>query len=138
MIVSVVYHFTGQQVSSSNPESLADLPRYIASPALGSAGPLLKRVSFYILAEVQLTRQICYGIAIPGLLVGGMVNLHLPAKYGQYPSPQTLTRMQYAAAQSLNSKVFVRLLGGTRHLSRNTPIHLLVWLYVTPPPLLFF
>ena len=43
--------------------------RYIASPALGSAGPLFKRI--------------CYGIAMPGLLVGSMINVHLPSKYGE-------------------------------------------------------
>lgn len=36
---------------------------YVASPALGSAGTLMKKV--------------CYGIAIPGLLVTGMVVSHV-------------------------------------------------------------
>lgn len=52
VIGSVVYHFCGQ---------------YVASPALGSAGPLLKKV--------------CYGLALPGLIVGCVLNTHLPAKY---------------------------------------------------------
>lgn len=52
-----MYHFTGQ---------------YIASPALGSAGVLMKKV--------------CYGLALPGLLVGCIINTHMPAKYGKWPS----------------------------------------------------
>ncbi|GAA5935907.1 uncharacterized protein JCM15063_001845 [Sporobolomyces koalae] len=41
--------------------------QYVASPALGSAGKLLKRIS--------------YGLAIPGLLASGCIYCHLPAKY---------------------------------------------------------
>ncbi|KAJ3515165.1 hypothetical protein NM208_g14999 [Fusarium decemcellulare] len=48
----VVYYFCGS---------------YVASPALGSAGPLIKKVS--------------YGIALPGLLVSAMLMIHLPAKF---------------------------------------------------------
>ncbi|WVQ75642.1 hypothetical protein IAR50_005271 [Cryptococcus sp. DSM 104548] len=47
-----IYHFCGQ---------------YIASPALGSAGPLMKKV--------------CYGLALPGLTMSCVLNTHLPAKY---------------------------------------------------------
>jgi hypothetical protein len=43
--------------------------RYIDSPALGSAGPLMKRV--------------CYGIVIPGLIIGAVLYIHIPAKYGK-------------------------------------------------------
>ncbi|GAA5908703.1 hypothetical protein JCM5296_002681 [Sporobolomyces johnsonii] len=41
--------------------------QYVASPALGTAGVLLKRIS--------------YGIAIPGLLASAVIYTHLPAKY---------------------------------------------------------
>ncbi|GFZ50956.1 hypothetical protein JCM24511_08714 [Saitozyma sp. JCM 24511] len=75
IIGCTVYHFVGQ---------------YITSPALGSAGPLLKKV--------------CYGLALPGLLVGCVLYTHIPAKY-----------------------VFVRILRNSRHLSKNTPIHYIVW-----------
>ncbi|WVQ72141.1 hypothetical protein IAR50_001686 [Cryptococcus sp. DSM 104548] len=51
-IGTVVYFYCGQ---------------YVASPALGSAGTLLKRI--------------CYGLALPGLYVTGTLYLHLPAKY---------------------------------------------------------
>ena len=48
----VVYHFVGQ---------------FVASPALGSAGPLLKRIA--------------YGLALPGLLVSTVLYTHFSAKY---------------------------------------------------------
>ncbi|KAL4909135.1 hypothetical protein BDW74DRAFT_187465 [Aspergillus multicolor] len=40
---------------------------YVASPALGSAGPLIKRIS--------------YGVALPGLLASTTIVIHLPSKY---------------------------------------------------------
>lgn len=40
---------------------------WIASPALGSAGPLIKKIS--------------YGIALPGLLISATLCQHLAAKY---------------------------------------------------------
>ncbi|CAG7963062.1 unnamed protein product [Penicillium salamii] len=40
---------------------------YVASPALGSAGPLVKKVS--------------YGFALPGLIVTTLLVIHMPAKY---------------------------------------------------------
>jgi hypothetical protein len=76
IIGSVVYYYCGI---------------YVSSPALGSAGPLLKKIS--------------YGLALPGLIIGAVLNVHLPAKY-----------------------LFVRLLSGTHHLAHNTKIHYLVWL----------
>ncbi|KAF4962167.1 hypothetical protein FSARC_9741 [Fusarium sarcochroum] len=48
----VVYYFCGS---------------YVASPALGSAGPLIKKIS--------------YGIAIPGIVATAMLTIHLPGKY---------------------------------------------------------
>jgi amino acid permease len=51
-IASIVYGKVGQ---------------YIASPALGSAGPLIKKIS--------------YGIALPGLLVTAVLYSHTAAKY---------------------------------------------------------
>ncbi|WVF66447.1 hypothetical protein IAT40_001187 [Kwoniella sp. CBS 6097] len=75
IVASVVYHFVGQ---------------YIASPALGSAGLIFKKV--------------CYGLALPGLAVGGTLFLHVSAKF-----------------------IFVRSLRNSRHLSKNTPVHYIVW-----------
>ncbi|KAH7338487.1 transmembrane amino acid transporter protein-domain-containing protein [Pyrenochaeta sp. MPI-SDFR-AT-0127] len=40
---------------------------FVASPALGSAGPLLKRI--------------CYGLALPGLIASTCLVVHYPAKY---------------------------------------------------------
>ncbi|WVR06193.1 hypothetical protein IAU60_003223 [Kwoniella sp. DSM 27419] len=51
-IGTVVYYFCGI---------------YVATPALGSAGVLMKRI--------------CYGLALPGLYVTVTIYLHLPAKY---------------------------------------------------------
>ncbi|GAA5838423.1 hypothetical protein JCM11251_004933 [Rhodosporidiobolus azoricus] len=48
----VVYMYAGQ---------------YVASPALGTAGTLIKRVA--------------YGLALPGLLAAGVIYTHMPAKY---------------------------------------------------------
>ncbi|KAK1854439.1 amino acid transporter [Colletotrichum chrysophilum] len=45
----------------------AKIGQYLASPALGSAGPLIKKVS--------------YGIALPGLLVTAVLYSHIAAKY---------------------------------------------------------
>ncbi|KAH6688454.1 transmembrane amino acid transporter protein-domain-containing protein [Plectosphaerella plurivora] len=52
IIGCVVYYFCGS---------------YVASPALGSAGVVMKKVS--------------YGLALPGLLVSTVLVLHLPAKF---------------------------------------------------------
>ncbi|KAM0790373.1 hypothetical protein ACM66B_003255 [Microbotryomycetes sp. NB124-2] len=67
---------------------------YIASPALGSAGPLMKRV--------------CYGLALPALFASAILLSHFPSKY-----------------------MFVRILRGTRHLTKNTITHWVVWLGCT-------
>ncbi|KAH6877081.1 transmembrane amino acid transporter protein-domain-containing protein [Thelonectria olida] len=67
---------------------------YVASPALGSAGVTMKKV--------------CYGIALPGLIVTAMIVTHIPAKY-----------------------IFVRLLRGTKHLNSNSLVHWATWLACT-------
>lgn len=48
VVAIVVYYYCGSNVSS---------------PALGSAGPLMKRV--------------CYGLALPGLIVSTVLNAHV-------------------------------------------------------------
>jgi len=75
----VVYYFCGQ---------------FVSSPALGSAGILMKKV--------------CYGIAIPALLVTLCIYSHLAAKY-----------------------FFVRILHGSRHLTHPGKVHWTVWLSCT-------
>ncbi|KIL88141.1 hypothetical protein FAVG1_08219 [Fusarium avenaceum] len=67
---------------------------YVTSPALGSAGLLMKKV--------------CYGFALPGLIVTAMLMTHIPAKY-----------------------MFIRLLRGTKHLNSNGIVHWATWLACT-------
>lgn len=75
----VVYYFCGS---------------YVASPALGSAGVTMKRV--------------CYGLALPGLIVTTALYTHFSAKY-----------------------IFVRILRGSKHLTNNSPIHWGAWIGCT-------
>lgn len=79
VIGGVVYGYVGQ---------------WVAVPALGSAGLTMKRI--------------CYGIAIPALLVTLCIYAHMAAKF-----------------------IFVRILRGTRHLAHSTPIHWITWLSCT-------
>lgn len=72
----VVYYYCGQ---------------YVSSPALGSAGGVMKRI--------------CYGIAIPALLVTLCIYSHLAAKF-----------------------FFVRFLRGSKHLTDGGKVHWTVWL----------
>ncbi|KAJ4264534.1 hypothetical protein NW762_005736 [Fusarium torreyae] len=67
---------------------------YVASPALGSAGSTIKKAS--------------YGIAIPGLLVSGILLAHQGKVSSKY--------------------IFVRILRGSKHLTSNTLIHWTTWL----------
>ncbi|GAB7328628.1 hypothetical protein MBLNU13_g00567t1 [Cladosporium sp. NU13] len=67
---------------------------YVASPALGSAGVLMKKV--------------CYGLAIPGLIMSMTLYLHITAKY-----------------------IFIRLLRGSKHLTANSVVHWATWLGCT-------
>ncbi|GAA6006819.1 hypothetical protein JCM10207_009106 [Rhodosporidiobolus poonsookiae] len=76
VIGCVVYHYCGI---------------YVASPALGSAGPVLLRV--------------CYGIALPGLVVGATLSSHLTTKY-----------------------MFLRFLGKSRHVNSNSLASWSIWL----------
>lgn len=68
--------------------------QYVGVPAPSSAGPLMKRI--------------CYGIAIPGLLMTLCIYGHLSAKY-----------------------VFVRINRGTVHLASNTSRHWISWFSCT-------
>ncbi|KAJ5931052.1 hypothetical protein N7466_006545, partial [Penicillium verhagenii] len=64
---------------------------YVASPAIGTAGPVLKKIG--------------YGIAPPGLLASAILLTHVPSKY-----------------------IFVRILRGSTHLTKNTLVHWVAWL----------
>lgn len=68
--------------------------KWLSTPALGSAGTTIKTVS--------------YGIAIPGLIAGAMICVHISGK-----------------------SVFVRILRNSPHLTANTWQHWTVWLSAT-------
>ncbi|TVY40842.1 N amino acid transport system protein [Lachnellula occidentalis] len=68
--------------------------KWVASPALGSAGPTIKIIA--------------YAVAIPGLIAGGAICIHVSGKV-----------------------LFVRFLRNTHHLTSNTKTHWAVWLSCT-------
>lgn len=83
---------------------------YVASPALGSAGVLLKKV--------------CYGLALPGLCVSTLLFVHVSLTIGVRT---TVTDTIQIAAKY----VFVRLLRGSSHLTDPTFKHWAFWLGCT-------
>ncbi|THV89634.1 hypothetical protein D6D26_09696 [Aureobasidium pullulans] len=68
--------------------------KWVASPSLGSAG--------------QTIKMVCYGIALPSLVVSACLYLHVAAKY-----------------------IFVRVLRESPHLQSNTMVHWGTWLSCT-------
>lgn len=85
---------------------------YVAAPALGSAGVLVKKIS--------------YGIALPGLVVSTIVVLHVS------DALKNPLRNNFAYYTQFASKyVFVRLLRQSQHLTANTWVHWLTWLGCT-------
>jgi len=64
---------------------------WVATPSLGSAGPTLKKVA--------------YGVGLFGLLVTGMLYVHVAAKY-----------------------LFVRILKHSKHLQKDSAVHWITWL----------
>ena len=85
---------------------------YVASPALGSAGHLMKRV--------------CYGIALPGLVASCMLFVHVSDPCRQY-----MIDMQADIRQLPAKSIFMRLMRGSKHLTANTPVHWMTWLSCT-------
>lgn len=90
---------------------------YVSSPALGSAGHLIK--------------QIAYGIALPALFVTSTISTHV----GHIHSiPFLLSQRPYPVAAPSNERqmaskyFFIRIMRGSRHLAANTPVHWLTWL----------
>lgn len=83
---------------------------YVATPALGSAGQLIKRIS--------------YGLALPGLCVTMTLVIHVSAFHN--------TVWFILIDSQLPAKyVFIRMMGGTKHLTSNTMIHWMAWLGCT-------
>lgn len=93
----VIYYFCGS---------------YVSSPALGSAGPVVKKVS--------------YGFALPGLLVSTLLFIHVRILIPSQPDMQKLK-----IPQITGKYVFIRILQGSRHLAANTFTHWAVWLGCT-------
>ncbi|KAF5022675.1 hypothetical protein F66182_5223 [Fusarium sp. NRRL 66182] len=84
---------------------------YVASPALGSAGALMKKV--------------CYGFALPGLIVTAMLMTHVSDSY-------VFQSSSYANPSKIPAKyLFIRLLRGTKHLNSNGVVHWATWLACT-------
>lgn len=83
---------------------------YVSSPALGSAGKLIK--------------QIAYGIALPGLFVTSTISTHVgqPIHFTFISNYIPLTR------QMASKYFFIRIMRGSRHLAANTPVHWFTWL----------
>ncbi|KAI6914307.1 amino acid transporter [Hortaea werneckii] len=67
---------------------------FVASPALGSAGVLIKKI--------------CYGLALPGLIITTVLFIHLAAKYA-----------------------FFRILKNSEHLVANSVVHWSTWIACT-------
>lgn len=97
LIGGIVYGFCGQ---------------YVSSPALGSAGVLMKKVGPVMGAarraprtpRTPLTPQVSYGLALPAICCTAIIYGHMLGKHA-----------------------FVRLLAGTRHLTTPTRTHWLTW-----------
>lgn len=83
---------------------------YVASPALGSAGTTMKKI--------------CYGLALPGLLVSTTILTHVSAF--RRVLRRVLTTLQFPAKY-----IFVRILKGSQHLTNNSMIHWVTWLGCT-------
>jgi hypothetical protein len=62
-------------------------------------------------------KRVCYGIAIPGLLVGCIIYTHLRE-----------STLQIHADPSAAKGIFVRILRGSKHLSTPTWQHWTIWL----------
>lgn len=88
---------------------------YVASPALGSAGVLMKKI--------------CYGLVLPGLIVSTLLYIHVSRSHCEFEAweiRQMLTGLQ------LTAKYFmVRILRGSKHLAANTWQHWTTWLCCT-------
>lgn len=96
LVVSVVvYYFCGS---------------YVTSPALGSAGSTIKKVS--------------YGVAIPGLLVSGVLLAHV----SRILMFSIHIRLLTTRVKVSTKYIFVRALRGSSHLTSNSLVHWATWL----------
>lgn len=85
--------------------------QYVASPALGSAGPLIKRIA--------------YGIAFPGLLAGPIILcVCFCCCVGDCESSPATRFSSHLAIMFC----FVKFLRGTVHLQKSTKTHWITWI----------
>ncbi|KAJ3538592.1 hypothetical protein NM208_g5836 [Fusarium decemcellulare] len=92
----VVYYFCGS---------------YVSSPALGSGGPLMKKI--------------CYGLALPGLTVSSAMFVHVSC------SNDYVIVLAKFQAQFTGKYLFLRFMRGSPHLTKNTVTHWAVWIGCT-------
>lgn len=85
---------------------------YVASPALGSAGPLVKKIA--------------YGFALPGLIVTTTLVIHV-----SHRQQMLLIFVADLLAQIPGKYIFIRILRGSKHLAGNTVTHWVTWLGCT-------
>lgn len=85
---------------------------YVASPALGSAGPTMKKIS--------------YGFALPGLMVTTMLVVHVSRPFQHCTMNQGITGPKMPAKY-----LFLRILRGSRHLTASTVTHWVTWIGCT-------
>jgi hypothetical protein len=83
---------------------------YVASPALGSAGVLMKKI--------------CYGLALPGLLASVILVTHVRTIISP---PFALYRQCTHLIQLVAKYFFIRTLRGTKHLNHPTARHWITW-----------
>lgn len=99
---------------------------YVSSPALGSAGSIMKKIS--------------YGIALPGLLVSTLLFIHVSSPCCRHivSLPRLKRTLSSQVLELIRNHVqlpakyiFVRVLQGSRHLTGNTLVHWMTWLSCT-------
>lgn len=94
---------------------------FVSSPALGSAGKLMKKV--------------CYGLSLPGLTVTTVLTIHVSSqprpRHPQVLSNTVRTNKKTDPKQFAAKYIFLRILGGSDHVNKNTVKHWVTWLGCT-------
>jgi amino acid transporter len=90
---------------------------YVASPALGSAGGVIKRIS--------------YGFAMPGLIVTTTICTHVKSPLSNPCHDYFGLIYDTNSVQIAAKYIFVNLLRGSHHLNRSTPTHWIIWISCT-------
>ncbi|WWC88616.1 uncharacterized protein L201_003529 [Kwoniella dendrophila CBS 6074] len=118
-VSALVFAFTGTPAFFGIVSEMRDQRKYTRSMLLSqgfvtSVDTVVGIVVYYMCGQYVASpalgsaggtmKKICYGLALPGLFVTAMMFTHLPAKL-----------------------LFVRLLRGSKHLTKNSPKHYAVW-----------